>query len=117
LGIARNKAVDYFRKGKLQDQVLKTLHNGLAWLPGESIDLLEESELRAEVLCILESIEVEERLVLEWMYLDEISVREIASRLGRSDKAIESVLFRARNSFRQVMKSNERAKELRHASL
>jgi RNA polymerase sigma-70 factor (ECF subfamily) len=116
LGIARNKAADFFRKMNLQDQTLKTLHNGLASFPAESIDLLELGELRGEVLDILDRMEAEERLVLEWKYLDEISVREIGTRLGRSEKAIESVLFRARNSFRKLMKSNKRAKELRHAS-
>src|SRR5260221_1338676 len=34
LGIARNKAADHFRKGKLQDQVLTTVHNGLVRLSG-----------------------------------------------------------------------------------
>ena len=42
----------------------------------------------------------DERLALEWKYADSLSVREIAERLGRTEKAIEAVLYRARASFR-----------------
>ena len=37
----------------------------------------------------------EERLVLEWKYVDEMAVKEIAVRLGRTEKAVESLLYRA----------------------
>jgi RNA polymerase sigma-70 factor (ECF subfamily) len=39
--------------------------------------------------------------VLEWKYLDEVSVREIATRLGTTPKAVESLLTRAREAFRE----------------
>ena len=42
----------------------------------------------------------EERLVLEWKYVDEMAVKEIAVRLGRTEKAVENLLYRARKSFR-----------------
>ncbi len=37
---------------------------------------------------------------LEWKYLEELSVKEIASRLKLSPKAAESTLTRAREAFR-----------------
>ena len=42
----------------------------------------------------------EERLALEWKYVDDLSVGQIADRLGRTEKAAESVLYRARRAFR-----------------
>ena len=42
---------------------------------------------------------------LEWKYLDEISVNEIATRLGVSSKAAESLLTRARVAFREIFSS------------
>jgi DNA-directed RNA polymerase specialized sigma24 family protein len=39
---------------------------------------------------------------LEWKYIDGLSVREMADRLGRTEKAVESVLFRARAAFRTL---------------
>ncbi len=40
---------------------------------------------------------------LEWKYIDGLSVREIAERLTLSEKAAESVLTRARESFREAI--------------
>jgi DNA-directed RNA polymerase specialized sigma24 family protein len=37
---------------------------------------------------------------LEWKYIDGLSVAEIGERLGRGHKAAESLLNRARESFR-----------------
>lgn len=42
---------------------------------------------------------------LEWKYLEGYSVKEIASRLGLSPKATESVLTRARHAFRDAFRS------------
>ena len=40
--------------------------------------------------------------MLEWKYIDSLSVNEIASRLGTTTKAAESLLTRARNAFREA---------------
>jgi RNA polymerase sigma-70 factor, ECF subfamily len=40
--------------------------------------------------------------VLEWKYVLEMSVADIAARLGRSPKATESLLTRARSAFREA---------------
>ena len=41
--------------------------------------------------------------VLEWKYIDDLSVIEIAQRLAIGPKAAESLLTRAREAFRQTM--------------
>jgi len=60
------------------------------------------AETRTQVAAILDALPDDERQALEWKYLDGLSVREIAGRLGRTEKAVESVLFRARQSFRKA---------------
>ena len=40
--------------------------------------------------------------MLEWKYIQELSVDEIAVRLGTGYKATESVLTRARQAFREA---------------
>ena len=42
---------------------------------------------------------------LESKYVHELSVRDIADRIGKSEKATESVLTRARDAFRDVFRS------------
>ncbi len=41
--------------------------------------------------------------VLEWKYVDELSVKEIADQLGVGPKAAESLLTRARTAFREAI--------------
>lgn len=43
--------------------------------------------------------------VLEWKYVDDLSVKEIAERLAIGPKAAESYLTRARSAFRQALAS------------
>ena len=40
---------------------------------------------------------------LEWKYVEGLSVAEIAERMGAGQKAVESLLTRARNAFRRAM--------------
>lgn len=47
---------------------------------------------------------------LEWKYLDEISVKEIATRLDLSPKAAESLLTRARAAFRDAFSALTQAR-------
>ena len=63
---------------------------------------LETEETRAQVLRILDELPDRQRVVLEWKYLDALRVREIAERLGDSEKAVETVLYRARREFRRL---------------
>ena len=42
---------------------------------------------------------------LEWKYIDEISVHEIAARLGLGAKAAESLLTRRANAFRDAFRT------------
>lgn len=60
----------------------------------------ERKELVARAI---EQMKDEERVALEWKYIDTLSVRDIAERMGRSEKAVESILFRARRSFRALV--------------
>ena len=50
--------------------------------------------------------------VLEWKYVDALSVREIASRLELGEKAAESLLTRARQAFRLAIGEMAGASEL-----
>ena len=40
--------------------------------------------------------------VLEWKYIEGYSVKEIASRMGQSPDAVQSLLARAKNAFRDI---------------
>jgi RNA polymerase sigma-70 factor, ECF subfamily len=61
---------------------------------------LEREELARRVHVTLDLLPARYAAALEWKYLDGFSVKQIAVRLGVSDKATESLLTRAREAFR-----------------
>ncbi|MDP1797552.1 MAG: sigma-70 family RNA polymerase sigma factor [Planctomycetaceae bacterium] len=63
----------------------------------------ERSEQRATIRKVMDGLDEQHRLILEWKYIDGLSVREIAGRFAVTEKAAESILFRARREFRQAM--------------
>ena len=72
----------------------------LGALPEGTIAHFEREELARMVWAVLDHLPVHYGNALQWKYIQGFSVREIASRLGASPKAAESVLTRARQAFR-----------------
>jgi RNA polymerase sigma factor (sigma-70 family) len=69
----------------------------------------ELQETRAEVRAAMDQLPDQYRAALEWKYLDKLSVREIAERWTTTEKAAESILFRARREFRDRLTVHEAA--------
>jgi RNA polymerase sigma-70 factor (ECF subfamily) len=106
--VVRCKAADYQRntiRNRNKLNVAAGSANGQA--VGEPSLPLEAEETRAHVLRILDELPDRQRAVLEWKYLDALRVREIAARLGDSEKAVETVLYRARREFRRLFERRQ----------
>lgn len=86
-GIARHKTADWYRQRKNS-------------APAAAEPVTEDPSAAEVVADVLDGLPDDERVILEWKYLDLCTVREIAERLGRTDKAVEALLYRARNAFR-----------------
>jgi RNA polymerase sigma-70 factor (ECF subfamily) len=71
------------------------------WSAGQS-EAWSQQELRSGVEAALSKLPGEQRIVLVLRYLDRLPVREIATTIGRSEKATESLLSRAREAFRKA---------------
>ena len=72
-------------------------------------DSLSRQELKRLVQVALDRLPGQYAYVLEWKYLEDLSVKEIATRLGATPKAVESMLTRARNAFRDGFTTLTRA--------
>ena len=102
IGVARHKLTDRYRRKRRRTAACKAkvvpqnTHNPATGLLG--------NEHKAEVATAMARIPNKQRLVLEWKYLDNLNVHEIANQLGRSEKAVEALLYRGRRSFRAMMK-------------
>ncbi|MEK6258638.1 MAG: sigma-70 family RNA polymerase sigma factor [Planctomycetota bacterium] len=61
----------------------------------------EAEERRAAIRKVMDDLPEPYRLALEWKYVDHLSVQEIAVRMAMTEKAVESILYRARREFRE----------------
>ena len=96
-GVARHKLADHWRRSAppvaAQDVELPEQRNN----PAVTMDA---SEMRQAVGQAMNGMDDLQRIALEWKYIDGRTVREIAGCLGRTEKAVEAILYRARAAFR-----------------
>jgi RNA polymerase sigma-70 factor (ECF subfamily) len=102
LGIARHKVDDYYRKRiwetELSEDDEPSQEFSVKPLLEEQMDVAaREQRVQATLALLPEAYS----LVLLWRYRDNRSTREMAELTGKSEKAIERLLSRARNSFRK----------------
>lgn len=101
LGIARHKLDDYYRRRILETELPEEDDEGdLAVTPAfeEQLDSATQQERIENTLAGLPEAY---SLALLWRYRDEKSAREMAQLTGKTEKAIERLLARARQSFRR----------------
>jgi RNA polymerase sigma-70 factor, ECF subfamily len=99
VGIARHKLADCRR---LSSRYSCSASPDVAAPENDHVQAVDDRETCGIVGWVMERMDDLERTVLEWKYIDELSVREIAGRLDRTEKAIEAMLYRARNAFRSL---------------
>jgi len=100
LGIARHKVEDYYRARLRAPEPVDDLRPVLASGP-KVHQLLEQGQLRMKTQQVLASLPEQYRLALIWRYWDGASARDMALKTGKTEKAIERLLSRARAEFRE----------------
>jgi RNA polymerase sigma-70 factor (ECF subfamily) len=110
--ICHNCLVDHCRKMNQDTQRLLRIEDNLevqAVLEALTAADVENPESRARqrdlgrlVQSVLDYLPERYGDVLEWKYVEGLSVKEIAARMETGPKAVESMLTRARNSFREA---------------
>lgn len=69
---------------------------------GDPLQASTREQVRETIRTALDYLPAPYADVLEWKYVRDMSVADIATRLGRSPKAAESLLTRARDAFREA---------------
>lgn len=104
LGIARHKLLEHYRRERRLaessavswDSWNEDGGSQVTWPPPRADDVWRE-----RTLAVLTSLPLSQRQALVLRYLDGLSVSQVASLLGRSVHATESLLARGRSTFKQ----------------
>ena len=99
MGIARHKVQDFYRE-RLREVALE--ESGPEPSAEPDVDnWLHEEQLAEKVRTVLLALPETYRYALLWRYWESCSALEMANRTGKSEKAIERLLARSRDSFRR----------------
>ena len=104
LGIARHKVEDYYRRQLRAPESLDTdpgEAEAAAGMPPMD-EAIDRERLEARTHRVLRRMPEAYGVVLLWRYWENRSVREMAEATGKTEKAIEHLLARARARFRQL---------------
>ena len=103
MGIARHKVEDYYRQLLRAPEPLEENDADLPE-PATMLDfhqVLERDELRKHARRVMEDLPEHYRWALIWRYWEKASARDMALKTGKTEKAIERLLARARAEFRE----------------
>jgi RNA polymerase sigma-70 factor (ECF subfamily) len=100
--VARSRLIDHMRAQQRRERKLSMAWSAAEPRPGDRIvvDVSSSAELGAATERALDELAEVERCVLVMHHLDGSSVADIAAAIGRSERATESLLARARRKFR-----------------
>ena len=101
--VVRHKVADHHRQSyrlrdRLEELGVNNQNKEQNQCPSHNLEINETCE---QVHQVLNQMSERQRLALEWKYGEGLRVKEIAKRLGETEKAVEASLFRARREFRK----------------
>jgi RNA polymerase sigma-70 factor (ECF subfamily) len=99
--IARNKLTDHWRREEHARRVHRE-QRASSTVDRQGVDPAAASDDVLDVAAALEQLSIDHRLAIVLRYLDDLPVAEVAAQLGRSVRATESLLVRARQAFRDA---------------
>jgi RNA polymerase sigma-70 factor, ECF subfamily len=103
--VARNKVLEYHRRVGREDRRLRLVFGRDAERPGDP----EPTMSSAEAVALLQPLPHNQRLALALRYAEDLEVADVASAMGRSVHATESLLARARRTLRRRMEESSNA--------
>jgi len=104
LGIARHKVEDHYRSRLRERLAIDDESEALEQTAGSDPvieDWLDAGRLEEKTRRTIEKLPEHYAMVLQWRYWERRSSQEMAAATGRSEKAIERMLARAREQFKK----------------
>ena len=110
LGIARHKVEDLYRARLREPEPFSAIGDGSRSDPvalPEFDDVIDRARAQAKTRRILARLPEAYGLALLWRYWEQRSTKEMAAQTGKTEKAIERLLARARAHFRLLWEAGE----------
>ena len=106
MAIARNNFASEMRRRAARPSMDGDIAGYLEAIDSEPLpdEVLEKKETAQLVRRAMNELESKERDVLRGKYIDDLSARAIAQKMEMTEKAVHSLLYRARNSLRTKLK-------------
>lgn len=99
--IAKNKISDYYRTAR-KKEIFQPISKQNFDIDANELDADSiDAQTQADVVSVLASLSIEYSRLLEARYIENKNVDEISCLIGKSYKATESMLTRARSAFRK----------------
>jgi RNA polymerase sigma-70 factor (ECF subfamily) len=107
IGIAQNNLALEMRQRAKRPKANGDIGRYLEKIDSESLpdEILEREEMAELVRRAMDKLEAKERTVLRAKYCEDLSARVIAERMDITEKAVHSLLYRARISMREKLKN------------
>ena len=109
LGIARHKVEDFYRAQLREPDPLpddSDVPSAGSTVTPSLDDLIDAARAEEKTRQILARLPVAYSAALQWRYWEKQSVREMAAQTGKTEKAIERLLARARASFKRLWEAS-----------
>jgi RNA polymerase sigma-70 factor (ECF subfamily) len=102
VGIARHKVEDHYRERLRKLGSLDEPEHGTEYAAVPPWDEnLDQERIRERTIRVLAALPEHYRLALLWRYWERCPAQEMAARSGKTEKAVERLLARAREQFRR----------------
>ena len=104
--VAKRRLIDHWRRQASLRQRAQRLRNEVA-VSGQSTEVSDVE--RHDVYAALARLDPDHRLVLLLRHFDGLPLREIGEQMNRSEKAVESLLARAKAAFKRAYEEGSHA--------
>ena len=109
VGIARHKVEDFYRAQLREPDPLPD--EGDVPSAGSTVtpsldELIDAARMAEKTRHILERLPAAYSAALQWRYWEKRTIREMAAQTGKTEKAIERLLARARTTFRRLWEAS-----------
>lgn len=108
VGIAKNNLALEMRKRANRPRMDGDIWEYLEAIDSEAVpdEVLERKETAQIIRAALSQLDDKEQAVLKAKYIEDLPARAISERMGITEKAVHSLLYRARNSLREKLKTD-----------